>query len=588
MTDQAGATYDVAILGGGLAGLSLGRQLKLVRPETSVFIAEKRSGPAPEAAFKVGESTVELAANYFGEKLGLKEDLEVNQLHKMSLRYFYPAGDNSDLAQRVEFGTPFKPPVPSYQLDRGKFENELARRNLVAGVDLVEGAFVDEVELGGDHHSVTIVRGGPGGERTTISARWVVDAAGRAFILKRKLGLEEDNAHVINSSWFRLAGGLDYEKWVEDDPEWLERVPTRGLRRLATTHLMGQGYWVWLIPLSSGPVSIGIVADPRFHPFERINTFEGAVDWLREHEPQLAVEVEARRDQVEDFLKIEDFSYGCKQVYSSGDRWSLVGEAGPFLDPFYSPGSDFIAMGNTLTTDLVVRDLNGEDVTERAKAHNDFFLAAYDLVLTWYQDQYVFFGDPQISIIKVGCNNLAYWSTTASLMCHDKLADTAFRAAVMPEIERIWQLSRRVEKLLRDWYEAAPHEYGRAHIHTSWFPGVGLRHVQMGIPFDDDALKAKFTEDRKAMEALAVAVFHKAASESLGEAPDPNVPINPYGVGLDADRWEQDGLFGEPGMPLEVAHKIAQGVENYWLDRPPAPGLGAAPPDLRPLLARRG
>ena len=42
--------YDVAILGGGLAGLTLGLQLKQARPQTSIFTAEKRPGPAPEAA----------------------------------------------------------------------------------------------------------------------------------------------------------------------------------------------------------------------------------------------------------------------------------------------------------------------------------------------------------------------------------------------------------------------------------------------------------------------------------------------------------------------------------------------------------
>ena len=52
--------YDVAVLGGGLAGLSMAIQLKRARPETRVLVTDKRTEPAPEAAFKVGESSVEV------------------------------------------------------------------------------------------------------------------------------------------------------------------------------------------------------------------------------------------------------------------------------------------------------------------------------------------------------------------------------------------------------------------------------------------------------------------------------------------------------------------------------------------------
>ena len=79
-----------------------------------------------------------------------------------------------------------------------------------------------------------------------------------------------------------------------------------------------------------------------------MNTLDGALEWIREHEPQLGESLDGRSDQIEDFLKVENFSYGCKQYFSGSDRWCLVGEAGAFLDPFYSPGSDFIAMSNTL------------------------------------------------------------------------------------------------------------------------------------------------------------------------------------------------------------------------------------------------
>src|SRR5438270_12617152 len=96
-------SYDVAILGGGLAGLSMALQLKRARPLTNVLVADKRSEPAPEAAFKVGESTVENGAHYYREVLGMRDHLEEAQIRKLGLRFYLPAGDNRDIIQRVEF-----------------------------------------------------------------------------------------------------------------------------------------------------------------------------------------------------------------------------------------------------------------------------------------------------------------------------------------------------------------------------------------------------------------------------------------------------------------------------------------------------
>src|ERR687896_1259611 len=86
----AAERYDVAILGGGLAGLTLAIQLKRRRPDTSVAVLEKREGPAPLAAFKVGESTVPSGAHYFAEVVGMKEHLQDQHLLKCGLRFFLP------------------------------------------------------------------------------------------------------------------------------------------------------------------------------------------------------------------------------------------------------------------------------------------------------------------------------------------------------------------------------------------------------------------------------------------------------------------------------------------------------------------
>src|SRR6266480_4066838 len=119
--------YDVAILGGGMAGLTLALQLKKMRPATNILVIEKQKHPVPEAAHKVGESTVEIAAHYLRDVLGLHEHLQKQQLNKFGLRMFFSTENNQDITRRVELGHAVLPPygVGTYQLDRGRLENTL-------------------------------------------------------------------------------------------------------------------------------------------------------------------------------------------------------------------------------------------------------------------------------------------------------------------------------------------------------------------------------------------------------------------------------------------------------------------------------
>ena len=48
-------------------------------------------------------------------------------------------------------------------------------------------------------------------------------------------------------------------------PAWQARCEPQA-RWLSTNHLVGAGYWVWLIPLGSGATSVGIVTDETIHP----------------------------------------------------------------------------------------------------------------------------------------------------------------------------------------------------------------------------------------------------------------------------------------------------------------------------------
>jgi flavin-dependent dehydrogenase len=197
------------------------------------------------------------------------------------------------------------------------------------------------VDLSEDGHVVTAAHGSKDGPRSTFKGRWLVDAAGRAHILKNKLGLHKDVPHHVSAAWLRLKDGLDIEEFGAHNEAWVARAPERGWRNHFTNHLMGEGYFAWLIQLGTGPISLGVCADMRFHPFDTINTLEAWLSWMHEHEPQLGAAVEARRDDVMDFLTVEDYAYSSTRAFSP-ERWATTGEAGTFADPFLSPGSDYI------------------------------------------------------------------------------------------------------------------------------------------------------------------------------------------------------------------------------------------------------
>src|SRR2546426_74749 len=179
--DASPDEYDVVILGGGMAGLTLALQLKQTRPATRIIVIEKQEHPVPEAAHKVGESTVEIASHYLRDVLGLEEHLQTQQLRKFGLRMFFSTDGNRDIAQRVELGSTIFPPLCTYQLDRGRLENALGRELPQQGVAFLDACKVQQISLQPQnaYHSLRILQ--EGSERE-IQARWVVDASGRSAL----------------------------------------------------------------------------------------------------------------------------------------------------------------------------------------------------------------------------------------------------------------------------------------------------------------------------------------------------------------------------------------------------------------------
>ncbi len=443
--------HDVVIAGGGLAGLTLALQLKQSFGDLDILVLERRREPAPAATHKVGESSVEIGANYFSQVLGLKAHLDEHHLKKFGFRFF-SSESRRDIDAVSEIGASRPLAVPSYQIDRGIFENFLADEAARRGITVVCGAMVGNIELSesGALHRVSYTVAGAACEAT---ARWVIDACGRAGLIKRKLNLAEPNAHDANAVWFRMKERITIDDW-SSDPAWRGRCNPQ-TRWLSTNHLVGAGYWVWLIPLSSGAHSVGIVADANIHPLDTMNSIDKAMDWLEKFQPRVFDELDGKRDQVLDFAFFRRFSYGCKQVFSS-QRWAITGEAGLFLDPFYSPGSDFIAIANTYICELVSRDRAGRPLDAHAKIYDQIFHSFYESTLALYADQYAIFGDPEVLPVKVIWDYTYYWGVLAQFFFHRRIADLAAFSDLRAELALCQALNLEVQALMRAWSAARP------------------------------------------------------------------------------------------------------------------------------------
>lgn len=564
--------HDVIIIGGGLAGLTLAVQLKRADSGIDVVVLEKEDYPFPEAAHKVGESSVEIAGRYLADVLGMKEHLTKEHLPKPGLRFYLPAeGANGDPGKRVEMGFRKWPKFPTYQIDRGRFENALAEEVKRLGVDLRGGTSVESLEVadGGDH-VVTVEHKG---EKATLAGRWLVDASGWTQILKRKLKLHgEQPEHRVSAAWFRVAEPLNVHD-LSDVPAWRERC-TPDLRHMATNHLMGPGYWLWFIPLAGGcdkgSTSIGIVADNDFHDFDTFNTLEKALAWIDENEPAAAKLIRQHEDKILDFKKLRRYAHDSQRVFSTA-RWATTGVAGVFQDPLYSPGSDVIYLANTMLTRLVALDKQGEDITELLEASNQILLELHGALMSAFYDKYPLIGtNTQVTVHKVAADHFLYWGVLGLLAYQDdKLTDPEFFGSIVDQVERLAGVADRIADLLHQWrkLESLPRKQGQFVDTYGDKSYLYKLHVELDAELSDDELRERIRDNVTAYEELSIEIFRQAVQCCLPDQVDriAGRPLNPEAIGLDPERWEEDGLF-DPDKAIQARPAIVEDVSSRLLE----------------------
>jgi flavin-dependent dehydrogenase len=508
--------------------LTLALQLRGAFPDLDILVLERRRHPLPAAAHKVGESTVEIGAHYFAHTLGLRAHLDGAHIRKFGLRYFFSDG-RADIENVTELGVSRLLPQPSYQIDRGLFETFLGEEARRRGIDFRDGATVGGLVVG-EHGAAHEVRWRDDAGEHVATARWLLDASGRAGLLRRRFELNCANGHDANAVWFRMGTRLNVDGW-SDDAEWRARC-TPPERWRSTNHFMGPGYWAWHIPLGSGAHSVGIVADAGMHPLDGMRDFERALGWLGARQPAMARELAAQRETLLDFHFLRNYSYNCTHLFSA-DRWALTGEAANFLDPFYSPGSDFIGIANTYIVALVGHDRAGRNLAPYARLYEQLFLSFYENTLSLFRGQYPLFGDAEVMSNKVLWDYAWYWGVLCQLMFQERLTDLELLGAVRADLERAQALNARMQALFRQWHTVSGGRNARTMLDPCQLPWLFELNQGMHDSLDTDGLVARIRRHVDLLEGLAdTLVLRAAGSDASLLAPLSGRPRPPLWEGL--------------------------------------------------------
>lgn len=379
--------FDVVIIGGALSGAATALLLLQAQPAMRVLIIEKSTA----FSRRVGEATVEVSTYFLCRRLGLTRYLNEEHLNKNGLRFWFSNEKTTELDQCSEIGGRYLARVPAYLVDRAKMDEEVLRRAVEQGAALWRPAAVQKVTLAERGMQVISVK--VDNQIREVTARWIVDASGVAAFLARQEGWWRPNPeHPTTAVWSRWRGVKDFEDAgvATKFPKWA--MHCYGVRGTATNHLMGDGWWAWWIPLKGGDVSIGVTYDQRLVKFPE----EGSVglrlkEFLLRH--PVARELMADATWTEgDVHWRKNLPYYSTRMF--GEGFALVGDAAGFLDPFYSPGMDWISFTTSATAHLIVSAFAGEDIRSEVERQNLLFTRSYH---RWfraiYKDKYEYFGE---------------------------------------------------------------------------------------------------------------------------------------------------------------------------------------------------
>lgn len=352
MTDTL---WDVLVVGAGPGGSTISGLL--AQRGFRVLVLEKDEFPR----FHIGESLLPAACR-IQATLGVKPDPTLFNF-KRGAEFIAEASGRS---MAFDFQEALAgPPRHAYQVERAQFDTVLRDRALALGAVIRHGVRVHSVEFAPDQ---VRVQSSHGVER----ARFLVDATGQDRLLATQQRTVEPFRHFGKAASFMHFEGLSAQTLSEFEPHNDIRV------------MIIEDGWAWVIPLTHGRVSIGVVSRNKGLSKTAVRDYVASskmisrwVEGAHATEPRM----------------IGNFSY--RNTRSAGARYACIGDAACFIDPVFSSGVSLAMIGAENLAGQLMPALRegregGPDLTLPGKPDVE---RAYDtfaaLVYRWYNTRFV-------------------------------------------------------------------------------------------------------------------------------------------------------------------------------------------------------
>jgi len=322
--------FDVAIIGGGPGGSTVGTLLAKYNPRLKIAIFERETFPRDH----IGESQLPLICRILHE-MEVWDKVEAAGF-PIKVGGTYRWGRTNDLwdfdfIPNGRLNTMSRPSTftgqrqsTAFQVDRAIYDEILLNHAAEMGCSVEQGIAVREILKAGDRIEGFVLEDG-----RKITARYYIDASGGSGILRRAMGVEQQ----VQSNLQNIA---IWNYWT--NAEWAVTIGFGGTRIQVLAQKVG---WIWFIPLGHDRTSIGYVVPVEHYKSQGKRTDEIYYEALQGD--RIVSTLTRNASHEEKVRTTRDWSYVCDRL--TGENWFLVGECAGFADPILSAGMSLAHAG---------------------------------------------------------------------------------------------------------------------------------------------------------------------------------------------------------------------------------------------------